>query len=264
MFFPLSKIVWAVLSPLNLVFLVLLGGGAVSLFSRRGRGLVVLGMLLFAAGGIFPVGHHLMARLESRYQAPDPMPARVDGILILGGSFMTDISAARGMVSVNETAERLFEGLALARRYPDAIVLFSGGNGRLGGGERTEAEDAELFLKTLGFPDDNVLFEDRSRNTFENFVYSRQIVLPRDEDTWIVVTSAWHMPRAMAVAQATGWTNVVPYPVDYRTKGGDEAVGWMPRGFDVLGAFSDLQVALHEYVGLAAYYMSGRISLPSG
>lgn len=261
MFFILSKIFWALASPLSLVFLLLVCGFAAGFFSKRiGRSIVVLGMVLFTAFGIFPVGRNMLLFLEGRYERPVPLPDRVDGILVLGGSFMTDISEGRGVPALNETAERVTDALALARHYPDAVLVFSGGNGKLRGGERTEADDTALFLEQFGFPQDNVILESESRNTYENILLSRDLVFPQEEETWILVTSAYHMPRAYEVARALGWGNIIPWPADYRTSG---KTGWLPDGFDLLGHMHDTDVALHEMIGLLAYQLSGKIYLPS-
>jgi len=258
MFFTASKIIWGILSPLNLVFLVLLCGAVMSIFSKAlGRSLMALGLFLFVAFGIFPLGQNMLAFLEKQHERPAAMPERVHGIVVLGGSFMTHISEVRGVTAINETGERIIDGLTLAKRYPDAILVFSGGNGRLLGGDRTEAEDAELFLRETGLTAENVLYEDQSRNTWENIKFTRNLLMPQPDETWILVTSAYHMPRAMRVAKALGWT-MIPYPTDYRTPGYG---GWLPRDFDMLGNFYDLHVAMHEYIGLAAYQLSKKISL---
>lgn len=259
MFFLASKIFWLLFSPLNLVFLIILGGAVATAFSKKvGRSVMALGLFLFIMFGIFPLGQNMLAFLEDRYKRPAAMPERVTGILVLGGTFMTHISEARGVPAVNETAERIYDALALARQYPQAIVLFSGGNGLLGGGEWTEADDATIFLKHIYFPEEHVLFEDESRTTFENIKFSQRLVMPQPGETWILVTSAYHMPRAAAVARARGWGDIIPYPTDYRTTG---PTGWLPRDLDLLGNFYDLHVAMHEYLGLIAYQLSGKISL---
>lgn len=259
MFFYTSKIFWMLFSPLNLIFLLLMGGAVFSLFARSlGRSVMALGVFLLLVFGLLPVGHNMLAALENRYERPATMPERVDGIVVLGGSFMTQISGDRNIPALNETAERIIDGLALAKKYPQALIVFSGGIGNLTGGDRTEADDAALFLDYVGFPDENVVYEEDSRTTFENIRFTRKLVLPQPEETWLLVTSAYHMPRSMAVARAAGWGDIIPYPTDYRTDG---YAGWLPQDFDLLGNIYDLHVALHEYLGFLGYHVTGKISL---
>ncbi len=260
MFFSLSKIFWALCAPLNLIFLILLGGALVTLFSRAiGRSLMVLGMFLFIVAGIVPTGRQLLVTLENQYTQPATMPENVDGILVLGGSSETVISEARGDVALNDSAERFFTALALAKQYDQALLVFSGGNGKLVNRIGNESADLQKILQAQQFPEDNVIYESESRNTYENFVFTKELVLPQPGETWLLVTSAFHMPRSVAVAKSTGW-DVVPYPTDYRTTGSES---WWPTGFNMLGNMHDLGVAVREYIGLIAYQFTGKISLPS-
>lgn len=260
MFFYVSKIIWAILSPLNLIFLILMMGVIIGAFSKAlGRSIMVLGMLMLVTFGIFPVGPNLLAGLEQKYTAPDSLPEDVTGILVLGGSVSTGLSSHRSMPILNDNAERITEAMTLAKQYPQAIILFSGGNGSLQGGKETEAEITELFLNRIGFDTGNVFYEDESRNTYENLKYSKELMLPQPGESWLLVTSAYHMPRALAVAREQGWENIMPYPVDFRTRG---EAKWMPVKFDVLGNMYHLHVAVREYIGIFAYHMTGKISLP--
>ncbi len=265
MFFILSKIFWALAAPLNLVF-VLLTAALTCVFFKKARGAKILagaaGVFL-ALFGILPTGHNMLVLLESRYERPAQMPEWINVVLVLGGSFNTAVSDGRGIPALNDGAERLTEALALARRYPNAAVIFSGGNGLVGDGlheGRTEAQDVEMFLSQSGFVDERVLYEDESRNTYENIKFTRNLFGPMPEETWILVTSAYHMPRAVAVMKNLKWQGtILPYPVDYRTDGRYRL--W-PHSFDILGHMYEAHVALREYIGLAAYHMAGKIALP--
>lgn len=262
LFFILSKIVWALLSPLNLVFLLTAGG----FLCRRWRGIFSgAALAVFVLFGILPTGHNMLVLLERQYSRPDALPAWINVIFVAGGSFETSISSARNVPVLNDNVERILDATVLARRYPNAALVFSGGNGSLAAslarqGIRTEAEDAALFLKETGFRDDNVLYEDESRTTYENVIFTRNLFTPLPEETWIAVTSAYHMPRLMAVMKTVRWPGViVPWPTDYRTDG---VLYWLPRDFNIIGHMYDSHVALHEYLGLLSYQMSGKISFP--
>lgn len=262
MFFILSKTVWAILSPLNLAFLLALGGFLCRRRQKVFSGAAVAVLVLF---GVLPTGHNMLVLLERQYSRPETMPAWVNVVFVAGGGFETSISSGRGVPALNDGAERILDATVLARRYPNAALVFSGGNGTLAGslageGARTEAEDAALFLKDIGFRDDNVLYEDESRTTYENVVFTRNLFTPLPEETWIAVTSAYHMPRLVAVMNTISWPGViVPWPTDYRTDG---VLYWLPRDFDIIGHMYDSHVALHEYLGLLSYQMSGKISFP--
>ena len=255
MFFSFSKIFWLLASPLNLVFLLIFGGGVLSLFFNKvGRALMILGMVLFAVIGFMPLGHNLMVVLERQYERPKEMPDRLAGIIVLGGSFVADVGGARNIPALNENAERVLDGLTLADHYKDALLVFSGGNGRLINNNRSETADVELFLKNLGYPMDRVILEGESRNTYENLKESRKLLLPQPDEKWLLVTSAYHMPRSAGVARMLMWPTMQAWPTDYRTNG---KFKWTPD-FDFLGNFYDFHVAMHEILGLIAYKYTGK------
>lgn len=263
MFFYISKIVWAVLSPLNLIFL-LLAAGIVFFFFHKTTSRIFIGgaFTLFLLFGTLPIGHNMLVLLENKYKRPETMPDWVNAIFVPGGSFETSISESRGIPSLNDSADRITESMQLANMYPNAAIIFSGGNGHLLHGERTEADDTEQFLQNIGFNTDNVLYENESRNTFQNVRITRNLFTPMPEETWIVVTSAYHMPRTMAVMKTLSWPGqIIPYPVDYRTDG---KITWIPRRFDILANLYETKLALHEYLGALGYRVNWKITLPVG
>ena len=154
--------------------------------------------------------------LEDRFPRPDPPPARVDGIVVLGGAVEQDLTEARGIPALNGAAERMTEPVALMRRYPDARLVFTGGQGALLHGGLTEADVARQLWTGMGVPPERMVFETASRNTHENAVLARALAKPRPGETWLLITSASHMPRSVGVFRQAGWT-VVPWPVNYRT-----------------------------------------------
>jgi len=261
MFFTLSKIIAPLIAPLNIVFLLLFIGSLLLAFKRKaGRSFLILGMIVFIGTGLFPLGHNALAYLEHFYDRPADLSVDIDGILILGGASQSEIADKRGVLALNDSAERIIEALSLSQKYPEAIIVFAGGNGQLiKTHERTEADDTAMLVSDLGIASDNIFYEDTSRTTFENILFTRRLFFPQPEENWLLVTSAFHMPRAMAVAQRQNWMNLIPYPVDYRTIGG---ASWLPTHLDVIDNMADLHIALHEFVGLAGYQLTGRISLP--
>jgi uncharacterized SAM-binding protein YcdF (DUF218 family) len=257
MFFTVSKIAGFFANPSNVV--ISIGClGLVLLATRRARAgiwLMAASFIALAILGFSPIGNTLMIPLEQRFPPWDAARGTPDGIIVLGGAISPDISAARGEVVLNEAAERLTVVVELARRYPNARILFSGGSGALIPGE-SEAPFAFRLLESFAIARDRILLEDRSRNTFENAVYSKQIARPMPGERWLLVTSAYHLPRAIGVFRKVGFA-VEPYPVDWRTRGLEDALRPFPSVGDGLRR---VDTAVREWVGLAVYWITGRSS----
>ena len=141
------------------------------------------------------------------------------GVVVLGGAIDDDISRARGQTTFDEGAERLTEAAILARRFPSARIVYSGGSNSLLGRPSSEAEDARRLLVAMGVDSQRITLETRSRNTDENARFTAALVHPESDQTWLVVTSAYHMPRAMGLFRKAGFAAIAD-PVDYRTEGG--------------------------------------------
>jgi uncharacterized SAM-binding protein YcdF (DUF218 family) len=249
--FLLGKLFWAVAAPGNLL-LLLMGWGVLRLArSRRRFGfrLVAVPLVMLLAIAALPVGQWLVMPLEARFPQPT-LPDRVDGIIVLGGAVEPAITRAHGQVALNAAAERLTESLKLAQRFPEAKVLLTGGEASILPRGESEADSMRAFFVEQGIDPGRLVIEERSRDTYENAVLSRQLVLPRPEDAWVLVTSAMHMPRAVGCFRRLGWT-VIPYPVDYRAEDA-------PRpNFFLSEHLTLVDVAVKEWVGLVAYRLMG-------
>jgi len=258
MFFPLSKILGFFASPSNLVISIGLLGLLLlpTRFARAGRALAFASLIVLAIFGLSPVGNALMIPLEDRFPRWDAARGAPDGIIVLGGAISPDVSAARDEVALNEAAERLTVAAELARRYPAARIVFSGGSGALIYDEGAEAPFALRLLEDLGIPRARILLEDRSRNTVENAIFSKALIQPKPGERWLLVTSAHHLPRAIGVFRKMGFP-VEPYPVDWRTRGAADAL----HPFATLGdGLRRSDTAVREWVGLAVYWLTGRSS----
>ncbi|TVR07380.1 MAG: YdcF family protein [Salinarimonadaceae bacterium] len=257
MFFYLSKILWFLATPSNLLATLALIGivfAAATRLRRAGLALAGASLITILAAGLSPLPSIALRTIEARFPVPDIGGVTIDGIIILGGSLAPDETFARGQPDLNEAAERIVVGLELALRHPQARILLSGGSGRLFGETFTEAEATARLLEALGLPRERMILEGRSRNTHENAVYSLEAVQPSDGENWLLVTSAFHMPRSVGAYRQAGFP-VIPFPVDFRTGGPDDP----PPGFaSVSGGLRRLDVATREWVGLAAYYVTGR------
>jgi uncharacterized SAM-binding protein YcdF (DUF218 family) len=255
MVFFISKYFWLFAQPLNTIVLLLIAGLALRAAGRARAGLLVLdlGVLYLLLAAFVPVGQILLMRLEDRFEKPANMPETADGIIVLGGGVVTDIATARGELALGDPAERVTAMAALARRYPQARLVYSGGNADFLRAPRgTEADAIRGFLHDERIADTRVVLEDRSRTTWENVLYARELVKPQAGETWLLVTSASHMPRAMGIFRKHGWA-VIPYPVDYRTEGRIDF-----GNLTLINRLSELDLGLKEWIGLAAYYAMGR------
>lgn len=249
------KLAWAIFQPSNSLFLLLALGLILRMTRRRtaGKWLVSLSVIGFTAIMVLPLSGYMMMVLETRFPRP-VLPAQVDGIITLGGAINTRTTDHWGRPQLNERVERLTEAIALARRYPRATLLVSGGHwspkDRLG-----EAEVARTLFGQLGQPVGRAVFENRSRTTWENAVFSKALARPRPGEKWVLVTSAFHMPRAVGVFRRLGW-EVIPYPVDYYTTGTID-LDWSGSVGERLAAFDFIA---REWMALAAYHLRGRTS----
>ena len=253
--FILSKLAWELLQPSNVLLLGLIAGSALLIAGRRSAAtwLITGSTAALTNIGVLPVGAWLLLPLENQFPANPPLPSAVSGIIVLGGGIDLEVSAARDQLAMDESAERLVAFLTLARHYPQARLAFSGGSGELFGSEISEAAVVKRALKGLGVDLERVVFEDRSRNTFENARYSKDLLKPKLGECWLLITSAYHMPRAVGVFQEVGW-DVLPYPVGYRTTG---APIWLSR-LDVAYRMQEFDLAVHSWLGLLAYYLMDR------
>jgi uncharacterized SAM-binding protein YcdF (DUF218 family) len=250
--FVLSKLLWALTQPATaLFFLVFLGWLCQRWLPRFSQLLLGSAMLFLLVLSTTPIGRASLAPLEDRFQRPQ-IVGPIAGIVVLGGAQSPDASAIVGRPQLNDAAERMIEFVALARAHPDAKLLFTGGSGMVLRQDVREADDVPPLLTQLGFDPARVMLERNSRNTWENAVESKKLVQPKDGETWVLVTSAFHMPRAVGCFRRAGW-NVLPYPVDYRTQPRD---GWpLLDTLDQLNLFS---VAAKEWVGLLSYHLMQR------
>lgn len=256
MFFVFSKIFWILASPLNFIGLLFICAGILKLVKKQKSAsfFFASGIGLFLIFGLLPIGHNVLVFLETRYQKPAEMPRNVDGIIVLGGAFNPFMSQFTGDYTLNDNAERMTVFTALARQYPRAKLVFSGGSGDIRNPDRLEADDAKDFMKDMRIPENRVIFERESKNTDQNVRFSKALLKPKEGEKWIVVTSAFHMPRTMGIFEKNDW-RVIPYPVDYKTTLQYQI---FPSGFFINGNFALLHQAMRESIGILVYYMTGK------
>lgn len=259
MFFIASKIVWMLASPINLLLFGALIG-VVLCYGRRarfGRALALAAILVLMAAAMLPLGALLIAPLENRFPEPPPGMAAPAGIIVLGGAIDDTTSAARGETIFDEGGARITEAVILAKRYPQARVVYTGGTASLvPGASSTEALRAKNLMVEMGVAPERITIEMKSRNTYENARFTAAIVRPEPSQRWVIVTSAFHMPRAMGVFEKAGF-HAIAYPAGYYTLG--RWPGDLRLIFDPARSLRVFELAVHEWIGLAAYWATGRI-----
>jgi len=223
-------------------------------FAAFGRKLAVATLVLLALVSFSPLGNLLLYPLESRFPPWDPSRGAPDGIIVLGGSIDPDMSVAHQTPIVRHAADRLLAPAELARRYPKARVVFTGGSANVVSNDAREADWAGTVLENIGIAKDRLIVERNSRNTFENALFTKQLVAPKPGERWLLVTSAYHMPRSMGIFRKAGF-DVEAYPVDWRMSGRDDLFSFTNVGTDGLGR---TEVAVREWLGLLAYRLRGR------
>ena len=255
MFFYLSKIFYFFISPINLVFISLL----LTVFlifvkkTKWGHWLLTFTTVFALIIAIFPFGNVIRTHLENRFPVPVNLPVNIDGIIVLGGAVSPVLSDDRAQLTLQGNSERLFGFAKLAKKYPTAKLIYTGGSGSLSDQHLKEAHFAKLAFDEFEIPEGRIIYEDQSRNTIENALFSKKIAMPKLRENWILITSAQHMPRAIGSFRQAEW-DVIAYPVDFSMKTDLS----FPLTFNFARNSSSLSYSLHEVVGLFTYWLTGK------
>jgi len=254
-FFFLSKTLGTLFLPANLLIGMAVLGAILSPTRRAavGRGLLVASVLLLALCGFSPIGKWLILPLEQRFPPWDASRGAPDGIVVLGGAIDPDLSAERHRTVLNRSADRIVATVELARRYPNARIVYSGGSASLIGDGAKEADYALSVFEGLGVSKARLTLERLSRNTGENAAYAKAAAQPKPGERWLLVTSAFHMPRSIGLFRKAGFS-VEAYPVDWRASE-ERIFSFSPIAVEGLEL---TQVAVREWIGLTAYWLSGK------
>jgi len=253
MFFYLSKIFWFFATPSNLLAVISLAGLALLVSGRHrlGRAIAAVGILGILIVGTTPLSRFSMRLLEDRFAPVQSLDdGSIAGVIVLGGA----VGMKHGQVKFTDAAARMTAAMELARRLPEARIVFTGGSASLMDEGYTEADVARALFTSVGMREENVLYEDRSRNTRENALFTRDLVEPQPGERWLLVTSAYHMPRAVGCFEAVGF-NVVPYPVDFHADG--TASDFFRPFFAVSEGLRLADLSTKEWIGLLAYRLMG-------
>lgn len=256
MFFAASKILWLLAQPVSVAILLGLLGLLLSFtrWRKTSRLSVLLSIGVLFLSAFTTLGYLLVRPLESAFPRPAAAPVPVAGIIVLGGGMDTEINQVRGGYEFNRAGDRFVEALRLAELHPAARLVVSGGIGDLDQNGEPEATAAERFFLAMGIDKERLTLEAASRNTEENAQLTKALVDPQPGETWLLVTSAFHMPRSMGVFRKAGF-EVLPWPVDYRGTGNE---GFRIELHQPAENLTVATLAIREWIGLAAYSLLGK------
>tara|TARA_Y100000590_G_C15741567_1_gene1020462 strand:- start:5244 stop:6005 length:762 start_codon:yes stop_codon:yes gene_type:complete len=248
MIYILSKAIWVFLSPLNFFIILILIGLLFKIlkFNFFSKLFYIFSIFFFIIVGVFPTGKLILSNLEKEYPAFNLINEDIDGILILGGPTSEYLTIQHNQVSINESGERLTESIKIINNFETSKIIFSG---------KQHSIAANKFYEEMNVNIDRIIFESKSKNTYENFIFSKKIANPKKNEKWLLITSSYHMKRSIAVAEKINW-KFIPYPVDFRT--GKEKIKFLPSINKILINFNLFDLASHEIVGLISYYVLGR------
>lgn len=259
LFYVISKTLWFFAQPSSLIALALVVGLALSrtaLHARCGFRLTCTALAFLVLCGIGPFANMAILPLEQRFAGSkaQPLAESVAGIIVLGGYEDGRISERRGSLHFNEAGERLTEAARLAYRLPALPVIISGGSAALLREDLSAAQAIKDYLVAIGIGASRIKLEDKSTTTYANAVLTRDLVKPRRDQRWYLVTSAAHMPRSVGAFRRQGFI-VIPWPVDFRTA---DAGDWRRPFASIPAGLKRLDDATMEWAGLIAYRLTGR------
>ena len=255
-FFWVSKLARLVVAPDSFLLLALALGVILLWLGKVKWSKIILTivalLMLFIA--LFPVGEWLLYPLESKYPSRPELPQQVDGIIVLGGAEDTKVSKSWGSVEIGSAVERDTTFIELARKYPEAKLVFTGGASSMVDQSTKGADIAKEFFIQQGLDTERIMFERDSRNTYENVIFTRELVQPQPDEKWVLITTAWHMPRSRGIFCKNQW-DITPYPVDHYSL--KDNLFRIDLNFSA--HLSKLTVGVKEWLGILAYSLTGKM-----
>ncbi len=258
MFFIASKTLGVFVQPLNLLFSLIGLAGILLIFGKRkiaGKILIWV-CALFILCGYTQIADLALSILERQTDLPattqfDEKPL---GIIVLGGTTTSNKQVRTDWYHLNSSAERITEAIILAKKYPSALLVFTGGSGDLKGKKNDEALAFRILFEQMDAVQNEVLLEAEAKNTWQNAVNTHAMIKNREIANWLLVTSAFHMPRAIGSFTKAG-LDVIAWPTDYRA----DVIKFPWLTADSTEQFSKLNLLFHELAGIIVYKLSGRM-----
>jgi uncharacterized SAM-binding protein YcdF (DUF218 family) len=237
---------WIINIDLFLLLLMILGGGL--LFIKKnslGKRCLLISCMSLVFLGVVPSTLWIFENLENRFPKVAQIPTDAKGIILLGGSVDKMTSLGRGETAYNLTAGRFIGFVELAKKYPDLQLAFTG--------TPFETEIAQKDFLALGLDPARVQFEQNSKDTRDNAAKTAALLHPQPHEKWVLVTSAYHMPRSVGLFRKAGF-NVIPCPMDYHAPGQYEM--WFFLGLAL--SLEAWQASSREWLGMIINYIMGR------
>jgi len=255
--FYLSKVFNFIFSPLNILFVIVFNQIFVDLFidsKKLIKNLSNFFLITFLFFGYIPLSNFILNKIED-YIEPSRYPVnQLTGIVVLGGSFITGLEPKeRNEIFLNDSSERLTKALEIYKKNSRILILFSGYSNSINPQGWNESEMAKKFFLDQGVRADNLIFENKSSNTFENIKFSRDI-LNNYKGVWGLVTSANHMPRSFLAFKKQGLV-LEPISIDYKT--GTSKIFWL--NFSIEKGLQHWSIIFHEIIGLVYYKAINKI-----
>ena len=255
MSFYLSKIIWVLLNPFNIFVLFTILTIILYLVSFRKLSITIffINSLYLILISFLPIGNYLIYKIEKEFHSNFIISEKLDGILILGGATNPLMYKEFNEISLNSSAERLIESVTIIKKFKNSKIIFSGGSGVINRPDLGHSQVARSFYKKIGIDESRIIFEDNSRNTYENILFSKKLANPKKNEKWLLITSASHMRRAMLIGSKINW-EFIPYAVDFRTM---KKFRFLPS-LNLLSNINSFQHGSHEWMGLISYYLMKR------
>ena len=254
MTFFLSKFLWFIFNPFNVLIIAIIIGYLFNLFNLKllSKFFYIFALFIFFISAVMPTGSYLNYLLEKNFHSQNYLPETIDGILILAGATNPFLSKEHSQINLNGSVERLTESIILIKKYPNAKIIFSGGSGSLQYPDLDHASVAKDFFSNMGIDSNKIYYENKSRNTYESILFSKKIANPKKNEKWLLVTSAFHLNRSLGISEKLKWT-FIPYATDFKKS---KNFSW-GNPFNFLEKISEFDRAMHEWIGLFAYYLLG-------
>ena len=254
MFF-LSKILWSLFNPFNLILILIIAGLIFNFFNfnKISKYFYFVAFLFFFVSAILPTGSYLFYFLEKDFHNSTTIPKQIDGILILSGASNPYLTKEFNQVSLNDSAERLTEAVIIIKQKPNVKIIFAGGRADIEHPQASDSYSAKKFFKNMNIDVSRIIFESKSKNTFENIINSKRIANPKKNEKWLVITSASHLKRVLNVADKINW-KLIPYATDFKSS---KKFNFNVK-LDFFTSLSIFQGASHEWIGLVYYYFTGK------
>ena len=256
MSFYLSKMLWFLFNPFNLIIISISIGLLFSFLKFKSTKMFFYSFAfsLFFISGILPTGSFLIYILEKDFHQSLSIPNKLDGILILSGATNPYLTKQFNQVSLGSSAERLTESVKIINHMPNLKIIFSGGPAYIQYPDVNDSNSAMKFFKNMNIDTSKIIFENKSKNTFENLIFSKKIINPKKNEIWLVISSASHLKRVIGVANKIKW-DLIPYATDFN----------QPKKYhfkislNFLENINNFNKGSHEWLGIFYYYVTGKL-----